>query len=214
MPNKIAGNVLTKCRAICRYIHQRTSNSINYYLINELGLPFNIHYSCEFRTPAQIFINYDCTIKSRTILNGRSNLRKHGIILGPDTYLKENCYLDAYGGYIEIEGQCAFAQNTVIHGGGGVSIGRNVILGANCYIISSNHNFASKELPIMLQGDTTRGITIGNNVWLGGNVIVLDGVSIGNNCVIGAGTIVRKNIPSGMIVYDKRHSVTREVYHA
>jgi len=214
MPNKIVGNVLAKCRAIYRFIHQRASNSINYYLIDELGLPFNIHYLCEFRTPAQISINYDCTIKARTILNGRSKARKHGIILGADTYLKENCYLDAYGGYIEIEGQCAFAQNTIIHGGGGVSIGKNVISGANCYIISSNHNFDSEELPIMLQGDTKRGITIGNNVWLGGNVIVLDGVSIGNNCVIGAGTIVRKNIPSGIIVYDQRHSVIREVYHA
>ena len=39
-------------------------------------------------------------------------------------------------------------------------------------------------------------IKIGNNVWIGGNVIVLPGVNIGDNVVIGAGSVVNKDIPS------------------
>ena len=43
-------------------------------------------------------------------------------------------------------------------------------------------------------------IKIGNNVWIGGNVILLGGISIGNNCVIGAGSLITKNIPDDCIV--------------
>ena len=42
-------------------------------------------------------------------------------------------------------------------------------------------------------------IRVGNNVWIGGNVIVLPGVSIGDNCVIGAGSVVTRDIPSGTV---------------
>ncbi|MCH8011224.1 MAG: acyltransferase [Candidatus Marinimicrobia bacterium] len=212
MPNKLVGNILAKYLEIHRRIRQSIFNSVNYYLIDELEMPFEIHSSCVLRTPRQVCMKSGCVINARTILNGRSTIRKHGITFGGDTYIKENCYLDAYGGFIDIAGQCAFAQNTIIHGGGGVTIGRNVIFGANCYIIASNHNFRSRELPIMLQGDVRKGITIGDNVWLGGNVIVLDGVTIGNNCVIGAGTIVRKDIKPDTILYDKRQSDNREIF--
>ncbi|MFT6422629.1 MAG: acetyltransferase-like isoleucine patch superfamily enzyme [Thalassolituus sp.] len=213
MPNKLAGRFLSRYIRIHRHIKQILFDSVIFYEVSELARPFDIHSDCELRTPHQIRIEPGCAIKARAILNGRSRTRKHGISLGSDTYLKENCYLDAYGGFIEVSGQCAFAQNTIIHGGGGVKIGKNVIFGANCYIISSNHKFRSRELPIILQGDERKGISIGNNVWLGGNVIVLDGVTIGDNCVIGAGSIVRKDIPSNTVVFDSRQSVYKEVFH-
>jgi acetyltransferase-like isoleucine patch superfamily enzyme len=212
MPNKIVGNLFRALRLGCDVAHQAIANSINYSAIAALEEPFHIHYSVDVRTPAQIKILKNCLIKARTILDGRSDLREHGILLGEDTYLKENCYLDAYGGFIEIGGKCAFAQNTIIHGGGGVTIGQHVIVGANCYIIASNHKFDTSELPIMLQGDKRLGIRIGNNVWLGGGVIVLDGVNIGDNCVVGAGSVLTKNVESNTIVYNRRDHIVRRSY--
>ena len=50
----------------------------------------------------------------------------------------------------------------------------------------------------------TSPIKIGNNCWLGSNVIVLKGVEIGNNCVIGAGCIIYKNIPAGSVVINNQ----------
>lgn len=44
-----------------------------------------------------------------------------------------------------------------------------------------------------------RPITVGNNVWIGGNVCVLPGVTIGDNCVIGAGSVVVKDIPANSV---------------
>jgi acetyltransferase-like isoleucine patch superfamily enzyme len=212
MPNKVIGVALRFLFQAVETCRQAAADSINYANVAVLDSPFDIHHSVEFRNAHQIEIQKLCTIKARTILNGRSSIRPRGISFGPDTYLKENCYFDAYGGFIEVEGQCAFAQNTIVHGGGGVTIGSNLITGANCYIIASNHKFESREYPIMLQGDRRVGIKIGRNVWLGGQVVVLDGVEIGDNCVIGAGTVVTRSVPSDTLLFDRRNRQEKGLY--
>jgi acetyltransferase-like isoleucine patch superfamily enzyme len=186
------------------YVAQAASDTVNR---SELGLDhrlFDIHRTVEFRNPQQISLGQACVIKARSILNGRSDARAHGLVLGRDSYVKEGCILDAYGGSITIAGPCALGQNTIMHGGGGIEIGSHVLMGANCYVIASNHKYRSRELPIMLQGDHRRGISIGDNVWLGGGVIVLDGVTIGNNVVVGAGTVVSEAIPANSVVAGDR----------
>jgi len=212
VPNKALGKILNKMTVLHTNLKGSIKNHINYALIGSIEKPFNIHFNVEVRTPKQLKINKDCTIKKGTILNARSVIKEFGIELGENTYFKENCYVDAYGGYIKIKGKCAFGQNTNIHGGGGIEIGENVIFGANCYLVASNHNFRSRELPIMLQGDYRKGIKIGNNVWLGGNVTILDGVTIGNNCVIGAGSVITKDIPSNTKIICKNQQVEEIIY--
>lgn len=212
MPNKVIGRAFLFWERYIEQCRQALADSVNYSQLNSLEQPFDIHRSVEFRNPYQIKIGASCCIKARTIINGRSTARQHGVLLGPDTYLKEYCYFDAYGGFIEVEGRCAFAQGTIIHGGGGVTIGANVITGANCYIVASNHRFESPEYPIMLQGDRRKGIKIGRNVWIGGQVVVLDGVDIGDNCVIGAGSVVTKNVPSNTLIFDARNRHERGIY--
>lgn len=202
MPNRFIGKIIdTGCKVKDR-ISLTLHNHLIFYRIKNLKEPFNIEKGVEFRYPEQIKIEKDCTIKSRTIINGRPKRKEDfGVILGENTYLKENCYFDAYSGFIHIDGFCAFGQNTIIHGGGGVKIGKYVIMGANCYIIASNHKYDSIEFPIMLQGDKQKGIVIEDNVWLGGSVIVLDGVTIGKNSIIGAGLVVRHNVPPNTLMF-------------
>lgn len=212
MPNRFIGHILFRATNLLTMVSTILRNHKNYYLLKNIELPFKIETQVELRTPNQIKIDKDCTINARTIINGRSTVRQFGINFGENTYLKENCYFDAYGGFIETDGFCAFGQNTIIHGGGGVKIGKNVITGSNCYIISSNHNYDSKEFPIMLQGDKRKGIIIEDNVWLGGAVIVLDGVRIGRNSVVGAGTVVTKDVPKNSLIYDKINIKIKEIY--
>ena len=59
--------------------------------------------------------------------------------------------------------------------------------------------------------EQAKPITIGDNVWIGGNVVVLPGVTIGNNSVIGAGSVVTKDIPAGVIAYGNPCKVIRDV---
>lgn len=212
MPNRFVGKIVFVCCKVRDIIALYLHNCMIFYMIKNIKTPFYVNKNVEFRTPKQIKIDKDCTIKARTIINGRSTKSEFGIEFGENTYVKENCYLDAYNGFIHIDGFCAFGQNTIIHGGGGVKIGKYVIVSANCFILSSNHKFDSIEFPIMLQGDKQKGIIIEDNVWLGSNVIVLDGVKIGKNSVIGAGTIITKDVPPNSKIYNKNNLITQKIY--
>ena len=76
----------------------------------------------------------------------------------------------------------------------GIIFGNNIELGPGVKIISANHNSTD-----FFKHKISSPIKIGNNVWLGANVIVLPNVTIGDNVVIGAGSIVVKDIPSNSI---------------
>lgn len=154
----------------------------------------------EFRNRSQIRLAQGLVLRAGTILNGRSDTNKYGLALGPDTYIKERCYLDSYGGVIEIAGPSGIGQDVFMHGGGGITMGSYIIIGPGTRLISSNHRFNLGECPIMLQGDRRRGIEIGSNVWLGANVTVLDGISVGDNVVVGAGVILSKDVPPNSVV--------------
>lgn len=78
--------------------------------------------------------------------------------------------------------------------GGSVIIGSSNFFGNNIQIISENHQILNDK-PSMTEVNRV-GIKIGNNNWLGNNVIILDGVVIGDNNIIAAGTIVNKSIGS------------------
>lgn len=78
---------------------------------------------------------------------------------------------------------------------GGIEIGSNVIIGPYCIIHSANHTFDDIARPIILQGYEKKPVRIGDDCWLGANVIVLPGVTIGRGSIIGAGSVVTKDIP-------------------
>jgi maltose O-acetyltransferase len=79
---------------------------------------------------------------------------------------------------------------------GDVTIGENVMMGQECLMFTQNHAFSDPSVPMCQQGmQTSRPITIGNDVWIGARVIILPGVSVGEGAIIGAGAVVTKNIP-------------------
>ena len=102
-----------------------------------------------------------------------------------------------YGYNIEI-GENFFANfNCIILDAAKVTFGHNVLVAPNCGFYTSGHPLDSQTRNSGLE--FAKPITIGNNVWIGGNVIVLSGVTIGDNSVIAAGSIVERDIPSNVI---------------
>ena len=73
---------------------------------------------------------------------------------------------------------------------GKVRIGEYFMSGPNVCIMGGNHGFKNSKIPMSLQSCKSKGITIGDDVWIGANSTVLDGVKIGNHTIIGAGSVV------------------------
>jgi len=78
-----------------------------------------------------------------------------------------------------------------------VNIGNNVLFGPNVQIYTATHPIVAKTRNTWLE--FAKPVNIGNDVWIGGGVVICPGVSIGNGAVIGAGSVVTKNIPDDVV---------------
>lgn len=84
---------------------------------------------------------------------------------------------------------------------GPLKIGNDVMMGPDVIILTSEHNHTRTDITIRSQGSLpTKGVEIGNDVWIGTRVIILPGVKIGDSSIIGAGAVVTKDVPSYTIV--------------
>ena len=88
-------------------------------------------------------------------------------------------------------------HNTII---GPVTIGSHVNLAQGITVTALNHNFEASERRIDEQGVSTQQVTIGDDIWIGANAVVLPGVTVGNHCVIAAGAVVTKDVPPHSLV--------------
>jgi len=78
----------------------------------------------------------------------------------------------------------------MISGSGTVTVGRHVMMGAECMVITQNH----KYLPSGYDGVTIKDVLIDDNAWLGHRVILLPGVRVGQHAFVGAGAVVRRDV--------------------
>ena len=102
-----------------------------------------------------------------------------------------------YGSNITIGDHFYANYNCVILDCAPVTFGDNVFIAPNCGFYTAGHPL---DAPTRNSGlEFARPITVGNDVWIGGNVVVLPGVTIGDGCVIGAGSVVSRDILAGMV---------------
>lgn len=93
-----------------------------------------------------------------------------------------------------------------------VEIGSHCMLANGCFVTDANHRFDDPDRPVPWQGFDSKGPTrIGDNVWLGANVVVTSGVTIGERCVIGANSVVTQDIPSYSVAAGAPAKVLRAV---
>ena len=83
---------------------------------------------------------------------------------------------------------------------GPVTIGSHVNLAQGITVTALNHNFEDAGLRIDEQGVSTKAVTIGDDVWIGTNAVILPGVNVGSHCVIAAGAVVTKDVPAHSLV--------------
>ena len=114
-----------------------------------------------------------------------------------------------YGRNIEVGEDFYANYNLIILDVGHVRIGDNVMCAPNVAIYTAGHPVH----PETRNSGYEYGIdiTIGSNVWIGGNVCIMPGVTIGDNVVIGAGSVVTKDVPAGVIAAGNPCRVIREI---
>ena len=139
-----------------------------------IELPLTIKGSRGYR--AHVHIGANCEIEQNATLwiaEGEAGAAPR-LELGDRVFVGRNAYLGVY---------------QPIH------IGNSTIIGAYCYIISANHKFERRDVPIRDQGYGGSPIVIEEDVWIGTHVVVLPGVTIGKGAIIAAGSIVNKSVP-------------------
>jgi acetyltransferase-like isoleucine patch superfamily enzyme len=135
-------------------------------------------------------------------------LALHGgsITIGDKTTVHRGAQLLAAGGRITIGSNCSVNPGCIFYGHGGLTVGNDVRIAAGVVIVPANHIFADASVPIRCQGESRRGVIIGDDVWIGAGAIILDGVVIGKGCVVGAGAVVTKSTsPNGVYVGNPAH---------
>ncbi len=126
-----------------------------------------------------------------------------------ENFLIEQPFMCDYGYNIEIGENFYANHNLIILDGNKVSFGDNVFIAPNCGFYTAGHPLDYRQRNQGLE--YAKPIRVGNNVWIGGNVVVLPGVTIGDNCVIGAGSIVTKDIPENTVAVGNPCKVIKNI---
>lgn len=114
----------------------------------------------------------------------------------------ENCVINPqfrcdYGCNIRMGENVFINYNCVILDCAPVTFGDNVFIAPNCGFYTAGHPVDYPTRNAFLE--FAKPITVGDNVWIGGNVVVLPGVTIGSGSVIGAGSVVSRDIPENVV---------------
>mgnify|MGYP004475174117 FL=1 len=114
-----------------------------------------------------------------------------------------------YGKFIEIGDGTFINCDCIILDACKVKIGKNVMIGPRTCIFTSSHPIYA---PVRISGyNISKPINIGDDVWIGGCVVLNPGVSIGKGSVIGSGSVVTKDIPENVIVFGNPCCVIRNI---
>ena len=145
--------------------------------------------------------NYEFEKRKEILSQLLGSMKNNAVILSPF-----NC---DYGYNIHIGENFFSNYNCTILDGAEVTFGDNVFIAPNCCFSTAGHAIDAEQRNKGLE--IAWKITVGNNVWIGANVVVLPGISIGDNTVIGAGSVVTKDIPSGVIAAGNPCRVLRKI---
>ena len=141
-------------------------------------------------------------------MEGIIRLTKELLVCRGDLLLNPPFYCD-YGYHIEVGKNCLINYNCTFIDVGKIKLGDFCLLGPNVSIYTAGHPIH----PALRNGNYTYGIDveIGDNVWIGGSVVICPGVKIGSNTVIGAGSVVTRDIPAWTVAAGNPCRVIREI---
>ena len=144
------------------------------------------------------------------------------IVIDGDIYLGENCKLLCWDLFenekndqklspkLHIGKNLHATRNLVIQCAGDISIGDDVLIASNVFIVDFNHGINPMSDSYLDNPLDVSRVKIENGVWIGNSVIILPGVTIGKKAIIGAGSVVTKSIPEYSIAVGNPAKVIKQ----
>ena len=151
------------------------------------------------RHPHKIRIGAGVVADDSVVLDAKGT-DNHGIDIGDRVFIGRNTIIYCQNGDISIGENSNIGSNSQIFSSGNCTIGNNVLIAAYVYVIGGGHDFEEDDTPVIDQERSAKGIAIGDGVWIGAGVKILDGVTIGHDAILAAGSVVTKDIPDNAIV--------------
>jgi acetyltransferase-like isoleucine patch superfamily enzyme len=187
-------------------------------LFRRVGVNVILGKGLTVRHPSKITLGDNVAIDDYCSLDARGG-DGSAISIGDNAVISRNTILRTKDGTIGLAAGCNIGSNCILASISTLEIGNNLLMASNCFVTAGGqHVYDRTDLPVYSQGMISRGgITIGDNVWIGAHVTILDGISIGDNAIIGACSLVNKDIPPFAIAYgipakpvrDRRETVPR-----
>lgn len=220
MFNKLVNKVISKIKKEKYEIDPSLTFFVTMGIINrKIAMLFRGYLRKPFlkKSKGKLFIGKKCDIRCKKKIRFMGSatiedyckidaLSKGGVTIGNNFSIGRNSIIECtgvlreLGESMEIGENVGIAANAFIAVRGKLKIGSNTIFGPGVSIHTENHNFESIDEPIRLQGATRKGVTIGEDCWIGSKAVILDGVTIGNHVIVAAGAVVNKDVPDYAIV--------------
>ena len=164
-------------------------------LLGKVGSGVVFGRNIVLRHPKKIYLGNNVVVEDNCVLDAKGESNK-GIFIGNNVMIWRNSVLSCKNGDLYIGDNTIITLNSYIQSAKKVDIGKNVGIGAYCFIIGGgDHEITRTDIPILAQGQIIKGITIEDNAMIGTGAKIMDGITIGRDAFIGAGAVVTKSIP-------------------
>ena len=167
-------------------------------LLGASGRNVTFGHGVVLRHPAKIRIGDDVVVDDLVVLDAKGTSNR-GITVGNGVFLGRGTILSCKDGDIVLGDQTNLGFHCEVFSASTVTVGRHGLFAAYTYLVGGGHEFDRADVPVIDQARSSRGIALGDNVWLGTGTKVLDGVRIGRDVVVGAGAVVTEDLPDGAV---------------
>jgi acetyltransferase-like isoleucine patch superfamily enzyme len=146
-------------------------------------------------------LSTNVNVHPSSTLAKHSQIKTNGTVnIGANCYIKDYAMVLPSKGSISIGSHSTLNPYSMVYGHGGLDIGSGVRIAAHTTVIPANHNFESADTPIWKQGLSKKGIEIEDDVWIGANCTILDGVTVGEGSVVAAGAVITESVEPYTVV--------------
>lgn len=137
---------------------------------------------------AEVDINRNLSIGRGSVVSAFAKIKANGpLTIGRNVSIGSGCFISADAGGVEIGDYC--------------------MIGANSCVIGNNYSYRSLDVPICNQEKTSKGISIGRDVWLGANVSVVDGAIVEEGSIVAPNSLISRRVERNQVVQGNPHQV-------